>query len=668
MFLRDTRTLAWSVFLPVLLMPLLFRMVLGVKQHKEDSQQKLVYSYITAGPYANDVRQLLNATGAFKEFGIAERPTQHLREGFLDLQIDTYSDQHPLDEVKPTHSQEHKQEVLKGAIFGERAAGRPGLRVTYVDRERSGLAKNKLYELLSQTKRDYRDKKLRWVGFDPKDFLQTEYRDIATEQSRAGSNLAPVLPLLLVFLILGGASVAAVDCVAGERERGTLETLLTSCLPQSSIIAAKQMAVISLSLFITFFQMANMLFYIHLGWIRADDFLNVQLTPATCATLILLAGVLAVTISSLLLFVSASSQNFKEAQLALFPALIVCISLTAAGTLPELRLSSAVAIVPLAGISVAIREQLCAQTSWIGLTTCILVHLAVAGGLLWASRKRLVPQGEFSSDERHSLTEQKRGYLRAELPWVYALAVAAILTVPSNFPVLITLAGQVFFNQGLMLLIAVGLLVRQGIPLKDGLRVRPIGWKILLACCFLAPLVQLVAQSTVWATGEFFPMPEEMLKQMSRMILPDDAPTWKLVLLIALSPAVCEEIAFRGALLYSLCKGGEERLSTRRKISISLVVGLAFGASHLMLAKLLSTAVIGFFLTLLALETGSILPGMLVHFGNNAMAVLAERNHIELGNMPVWVWGASWFGIFLIFLWLRKGAAKGTRASVAKFA
>ena len=265
------------------------------------------------------------------------------------------------------------------------------------------------------------------------------------------------------------------------------------------------------------------------------------------------------------------------------------------------------------------------------------------------------------------MTEQRRGYLRGELPWIYALAIAAILTVPSNFPALVTLMGQVLFNQGLMLLVPIALLLRHKIPLKEGLRIRPIGGKTVLACVFLAPLLQLVAQSTVWATGEFFPMPEEMLKQMSRIILPDDAPTWKLILLIALSPALCEEIAFRGALLYSLCSGGEQTLSWRRKLTISAVVGLAFGASHLMLAKLLSTAVIGFFLTLLALETGSILLGMIVHFGNNAIAVLAERNRLELGDLPVWVWAASWLGTFLIFMWLRQGAAKGIRACVAKF-
>jgi sodium transport system permease protein len=270
-----------------------------------------------------------------------------------------------------------------------------------------------------------------------------------------------------------------------------------------------------------------------------------------------LGSILAVTISSLLLYVSASSHNFKEAQLALFPAMIVTISLTAAGTIPDFRLNSAIALMPITSVSVAIREVLCDTISWAGLGICVVVHLAVSGWLLWASREKLIPPIEFRGTRGDDLTEQRRSYLVGELPWVFAIMLAALLTVPGNFPGFNDLTGQVLLNQGMMLLLPAAMLLRHGISLREGLRLRPFGWRVLLAAILLVPLGQLCANSIAWLTGELFPVPEELLKQMEHLILPADQPTWTLVIMIALCPAICEEIAFRGALLYALSWEGK---------------------------------------------------------------------------------------------------------------
>jgi membrane protease YdiL (CAAX protease family) len=107
-----------------------------------------------------------------------------------------------------------------------------------------------------------------------------------------------------------------------------------------------------------------------------------------------------------------------------------------------------------------------------------------------------------------------------------------------------------------------------------------------------------------------------MLERFASDVIPRGMPTWQLLIYIAVLPAICEELAFRGALLSGLRR-------KLRPVALVLVVGVIFGLFHVSLFRLAPTAVMGMILTVVALLTGSVFPGMLLHFGNNALGVLA---------------------------------------------
>jgi membrane protease YdiL (CAAX protease family) len=95
-----------------------------------------------------------------------------------------------------------------------------------------------------------------------------------------------------------------------------------------------------------------------------------------------------------------------------------------------------------------------------------------------------------------------------------------------------------------------------------------------------------------------------------------------LLLIIALSPALCEEALFRGVLASGL----------RRRIpawAIVLAVGLLFGIFHLSLYRFVPTALSGMVLTYLVVRTGSIVCSALAHLTLNTLATL-----VETGNLP----------------------------------
>lgn len=87
------------------------------------------------------------------------------------------------------------------------------------------------------------------------------------------------------------------------------------------------------------------------------------------------------------------------------------------------------------------------------------------------------------------------------------------------------------------------------------------------------------------------------------------------VLIVSISPAICEEAVFRGVFLSSL-KG------IRRKWLVIILVGGIFGAFHGSIWKLIPTAALGMLMTYLVLETGNMLYSCLLHLINNLVPLL----------------------------------------------
>jgi len=99
----------------------------------------------------------------------------------------------------------------------------------------------------------------------------------------------------------------------------------------------------------------------------------------------------------------------------------------------------------------------------------------------------------------------------------------------------------------------------------------------------------------------------------------DSAPGIVAILLVfALVPAVCEELAFRGFILSGL-------ESLRGKWTAVLLSSLFFGATHAIFQQSIMAFITGLVLGVIALRTRSILPCILFHMTHNSMTVLVSR-------------------------------------------
>lgn len=116
-----------------------------------------------------------------------------------------------------------------------------------------------------------------------------------------------------------------------------------------------------------------------------------------------------------------------------------------------------------------------------------------------------------------------------------------------------------------------------------------------------------------------YPISEQAAAAMKPFTDQISAAPWLTVLfLMALVPAICEELAFRGFIFGGLIR-------ERGRLRAVVVTALLFGISHGVLQQSIAATIMGLLLGWIALRTGSVLPGILIHFTNNALSVSMER-------------------------------------------
>jgi membrane protease YdiL (CAAX protease family) len=122
-----------------------------------------------------------------------------------------------------------------------------------------------------------------------------------------------------------------------------------------------------------------------------------------------------------------------------------------------------------------------------------------------------------------------------------------------------------------------------------------------------------------WAQLQFLHVPKELFGALEKLVTATDLPRFLwLLLLVAVTPAVCEELVFRGVLFQGLA--GEERMW--RTVAVSALVFGAFHLSGETAIRFLPTAWIGVLMGIVVWRTRSIFASMLMHFVNNGFAVV----------------------------------------------
>jgi len=396
---------------------------------------------------------------------------------------------------------------------------------------------------------------------------------------------------------------------------------------------------------ITLMQGLNFLLYIRLRMIELPPDFDLQLPTGMALTLLLLFVPLAATIASVLLMISAYAKSYKESQMYFFPVYLLSMIPSLASLMPGVSLRSAIAFVPLANVSVAAREIMIGRPdpAMIGVTFAVM---ALTAAYLMRASARMLTREDLVVPAHFEAAEFLGGpalFQKRVLRW-FALMWVIVFAVATNVQALASFQRQLIFNE-LVVMLGSSLLMLWIYRLNpiEVLSLKPVKPAVWLAILFLIPTGHLTALGIFQIVNVVIPAPQEMLQRFSEDVIPRGMPTWQLLMYIAVLPAICEELLFRGILLSGL----KRRL---RPAALVVVVGIIFGLFHVSLYRIAPTAALGMVLTVIAIMTGSVFPGMVMHAGNNALGVLGgdwlNPDALQFGHY------AAGMAIFALSLWV----------------
>jgi len=479
-----------------------------------------------------------------------------------------------------------------------------------------------------------------------------EIRDIASPEALYGYEVGTMAMLFAMIFLLSGVSVAALDSIAGERERGSLETLLASGISRSAVAGSKLAAACTVGLVSVLVQTGSFLIIERTGLL--GDVFPGRITGSAVTYLPMLLQVLpsALFAGSMVLYASASSATFRQAQLKFLPLLVAGVVPTLAPLFPGLEGRGLITAVPVAGLSLCLRDTLAGRPDlpW---------TLAAAGSTLAASA--LISRAVVNAISREDILSPAADpvpcpALLARKAFLYSGIVWAV-SVISSIQLERVADGRtvLLVNQLLiLLLLALYAALRFGLPGTGALRLRlPRPTPLLVAIpCAAAGLIlttglyELV--STVLPTGG------RAVQSFGDAMLPGSVSMTELLLLYCILPGIVEEFVFRGVLMGSL--GLRKGWGPAGAILASAVV---FGMFHFLYFRIIPTAFIGVMVGIAVVRSGSLLTGMIWHASSNALALLAA--HPSLGmdflvnpaTVPAAAYPAAFAAVFLGLLLMK---------------
>jgi sodium transport system permease protein len=524
---------------------------------------------------------------------------------------------------------------LEAALQAE-GTGRASMYFDSVNQD-STLARQRLGRALEAFRRDIVVQRQRARGLDEgfSIALRADAQNVAPQQRRTGQALGMFLPFMLIAMSLLGGLYPAIDMTAGEKERGTMQTLLCAPIGSAEIITGKFIAAWTIGLIAALANIVSLA--AALARIMPGA---VTIGPATYLLAFVMLVPVTFIVTAVFLAVAAMAKDFKDGQNFLTPVYMLLALPAGVTMLPGVQLNAWTAFVPVINIALLIKAILLrdAPPDLVFLTLLsafTYAALAVTFAARVFEHEQLLLGGR---ESWRTLLGLDRRAGRTPSPAV-SLVTFAVALVSAFYGSLLlqqsgTITTLVATELGFFLLPGALVVFGLGYARRETLLVRRPAPAALVAAILLG------LSSWTFATGvlmRLLPPPEEYVRALERLVLFKDQPIplWLIWVLIGVMPAVCEELFFRGLVMSGL----------RRFGPVAAVGGTAllFGVAHASIYRLLPTVFLGAILGALAWRSRSIFVSMTAHAVNNAFIAtlvherwIAEALGLGGSEMPSW--------------------------------
>lgn len=206
--------------------------------------------------------------------------------------------------------------------------------------------------------------------------FEVKRENVAPPEKVGGNMFGGIVPYLIIILCFTGAMYPGMDLTAGEKERGTMETLLCSPVGRVDLVLGKFLMVLTGSLGAMAMSIVSLgITGIVVGQIIAGGGgpasngatgggVLPMIDPVGLLGVIALVFPVAVLFSAVIFTVSLFAKSYKEAQSYVSPLLIVVLMPAMVGILPGIELNARLALIPILNLSLVCKEMLSGVWNW----------------------------------------------------------------------------------------------------------------------------------------------------------------------------------------------------------------------------------------------------------------------------------------------------------------
>lgn len=384
--LRDKRTLFATIVLPIIMFPVL---ILGfgtiaaksMQKMKNEAQTKGSAVMLLGAEHAPQLAHSLSNATALKVLPPADDFVARINDKKLRAAV-----QFPAG---------YEQSLAAGGTNA------PEIKVLhYLGENRSQIAVQAVETELRKARDQLVTERLTASGLSRDALKPFEFtRENVAEPKKVGGNiLGGLIPYMVIFLCFVGAMNPAIDLTAGEKERGTIETILASPVSRVELVTGKFLLVLTVSLVTAVTSVASfaltLALPLHLAKSMGAGAVPFEIGVSEMLSVLLLILPLAVFFSAAMLSLGLFARTAKEAQGYLGPLMMLIIIPAMAGLLPGVELNYQLALIPVLNVSLVAKELLTGHYQW-GLlalvfgSTCL--YAAAALGLaVWTFKRESV--------------------------------------------------------------------------------------------------------------------------------------------------------------------------------------------------------------------------------------------------------------------------------------
>lgn len=367
--LRDRRTLMTMLVIPILVFPITLNIFVEISKSFEESASAETMKIGIVGDQKNrfkkQLEQIPNELGPKKI--IVFKDSVSLKKGIE-------SDAIQLGLLVPTNEatlREKQQSIQISWLLDASELGRSERAEAYGAILKANAEAERL-QILG----------LRTEQIKP---LEIATINCASDKKMVGQLAGGFLPYIFIAFGFIGCMYPAIDLFTGEKERGTLETLLTVPVSRWKILIGKMLVVVSSGMLAATCALIGLFISIEFLDLAANkellDVIHSVLTPAFILSMFALLLPLVIFFAGLMIPIAIYAKSFKEAQSIITPLNIVMVLPAMIGFFPGIQLDVNTVFIPVINVVLATKELIAGTLTWVyfgGVFSIMLLLAALA--------------------------------------------------------------------------------------------------------------------------------------------------------------------------------------------------------------------------------------------------------------------------------------------------